>query len=141
MAGKWFMTPARFASCLRLLKGITIQADLNRTELRKYLAKRDRLENELTNFAKLIGENRFANKVLLLSISRRLGQTKEALDQCKLDLASSYKLEVRFDRAKVLLAERIRKHELEVVEQQLMDITIASVALKGARQTAARKRY
>ena len=62
------MTPARLNSCLRLLRGVTIQADINDIALRSFVAKRNQLESDMKYLATLMGEERFADRRLLVAM-------------------------------------------------------------------------
>ncbi len=134
------MTPARFKACLRLLRGITIQADMNKAKLRGIVIRRDQLESEMKCLARLVGDNRFADRRLLSSISRRIGVTSGDLNRTQHELDLAFRNEMKFDRAKTVLKQRIHKHEAETEEQLLMDLTIANVSFKLIGQCATRKR-
>lgn len=134
------MTPARFNSCIRLLRGIKLQAQLNRSKMQGIVARRDRLKSELESLARFIGEDRFADHKLLTAMSRRIGHTSTELESVKQDLALAYKKDMKFDRAKTVLSRRIRLHEFEREEEHLMDLTSASLSLKRFGQCATRTR-
>jgi hypothetical protein len=134
------MTPARFASCIRLLHGIKIQTDLNRIQLNQLVIKRDHLRNELVRLARFIGDDRFADTRLLLSMSRRIGLNTSELKQCEQHLAQLYKRVSKLSRSKSLLTARIRKHETETEEQDLMEATTARISLKLVGQSATRNK-
>jgi hypothetical protein len=133
------MTPARFRSCTRLLRGITILAELNRIKMHEVIAKRERLNVELQTLARLIGEDRFADQKLLSSMSRRIGHTWAELNSTKLELSSAHKKEIKYDRAKTLLTQRLRKHEIENEDESLLELTSLSLTSKSIGQCATRK--
>jgi hypothetical protein len=133
------MTPVRFRSCTRLLRGITILAELNRIKIHEIVAKKDRLNVELQTLARLIGEDRFADQKLLSSMSRRIGHTLTELNSTKLELSSAHKKEIKYDRAKTLLTQRIRKHEIESEEESLLELTSLSLTSISVGQSATRK--
>jgi hypothetical protein len=133
------MTPARFRSCTRLLRGITILAELNRIKMHEVIAKRERLNVELQTLARLIGEDRFADQKLLSSMSRRIGHTLAELNSTKLELSSAHKKEIKYDRAKTLLTQRLRKHEIENEDESLLELTSLSLTSKSIGQCATRK--
>lgn len=133
------MTPARFNSSIRLLRGISIQAELNQIKLQESFATRDRLKSELESLAKLIGANQFADYKLLAAMSRRIGRTSTELENVKTDLALASKKQLRFDHAKTVLKKRIRAHDIEREEEDLMELTSASLSLKHFGQCATRK--
>jgi hypothetical protein len=132
------MTPARFRSCTRLLRGITILVELNRIKIHEIVAKKDRLNVELQTLARLIGEDRFADQKLLSSMSRRIGHTLAELNSRKLELSSAHKKEIKYDRAKTLLNQRIRKHEIENEDESLLELTTSSLTSKSIGQCATR---
>jgi hypothetical protein len=133
------MTPARFKSCGRLLRGITIQAEVNRHKLHMIVANRDRLKRELERLARLIGEERFADRKLLSAMSRRIGHTSIELNNTEKELAMAHKQDLRLERAKSILTQRIRKHEIENEDQRLVDLTSASISFNRGGQCATRK--
>lgn len=133
------MTPARFRSCTRLLRGIAILAELNRIKMHEIVAKKDRLNVELQTLARLIGEDRFADQKLLSSMSRRIGHTWAELNSTKLELSSAHKKEIKYDRAKTLLTQRLRKHEIENEDESLLELTSLSLTSKSIGQCATRK--
>jgi hypothetical protein len=134
------VTPARFKSCMRLLRGITLQAQLNRSKMQAIVARRDRLKGELESLARFIGEDRFADHKLLTAMSRRIGHTSTELESVKHDLALAHKKDMKFDRAKTVLTQRIRLHEIEREEENLMDLTTVRLSLKRFGQCATRTR-
>jgi hypothetical protein len=132
------MTPARFRSRTRLLRGITILAELNRIKIHEIVAKKDRLNVELQTLARLIGEDRFADQKLLSSMSKRIGHTLAELNSTKLELSSAHRKEIKYDRAKTLLNQRIRKHEIENEDESLLELTSLSFTSKSIGQCATR---
>jgi hypothetical protein len=135
------VTPARLASCLRLMRGITVQLDINRTELHRALANRDLLEKELSCLARLIGEDRFADIKILSSLTQRMSRVAIELNICKQKVELSRKKDIKFNRSKDLLTERLRIHDREKQEIELMELTSARLSLRRAGQSATRMRH
>jgi hypothetical protein len=135
------VTPARLASCLRLMRGITVQLDINRTELHRALANRDLLEKELSCLARLIGEDRFADIKILSSLTQRMSRVANELNICKQKVELSRKKDIKFNRSKDLLTERLRIHDREKQEIELMELTSARLSLRRAGQSATRMRH
>lgn len=135
------MTPARYQSCLRLLRGVTLQADINKHILHTFVVKRDQLEHDMSRLARLIGEDRFADGRLVSTLSRRLGHASVELQRVQRELALAHQRELKIDRAKTVLKQRIRKHDIEKEEQQLMDLITSNISLNWIGQGATRKRH
>jgi hypothetical protein len=135
------VTPARLASCLRLMRGITVQLDINRIELHRALANRDLLEKELSCLARLIGEDRFADIKILSSLTQRMSRVANELNICKQKVELSRKKDIKFNRSKDLLTERLRIHDREKQEIELMELMSARLSLRRAGQSATRMRH
>lgn len=117
-----------------------MQADINGIAMRGIIVKRDQLESDLKNLARLMGEERFADRTLLFAMSRRMGLASSELSGTEKDLAAARLKAIKLDHTKEMLKQRIRKHEIERDEQSMMDFTEARVALELVGQCAARKR-
>jgi hypothetical protein len=122
------LTPARLATCMRLLKGIAILAERNRIDQQELIARRSHLQTECDCLARSIGDERFADSRLLLSMSRRLAQTAQEFKQCEAQLDSANEANARFDRSRTLLMERVRKHDIESMEEELMEMVSSRVS-------------
>ena len=113
------MTPARYASCKRLLRGIEILDARQKEVLLKLTSQRDVLKNELSQLAALIGERNYADVRLLVPMSRRIGTTSTALRQVQQDLVAAYREEHKLSRAKEMLLDRIQEHKIVQEEEEL----------------------
>lgn len=118
-----------------------MQADINQIAMRAMVAKRDQLQSDMKLLARLVGEERFADRRLTVAMSKRIGLTSSEIMKTEKELAAAHQREIKLDRAKIILNERIRKYELEREEQLMTEFIEAGVALKLIGQCAARKRH
>jgi hypothetical protein len=131
------VTPARFASCNRLLKGISVLEDRNKQELAQLSLKREKLQNELVNLAKSIGDKNYADARLLLPMSRRVGLSANTLKQCQLDIVKAYQRSTKLSRSKTLLLDRLHRHNIEQQEEELSDMISNFVSSHRSGQSSA----
>jgi phage host-nuclease inhibitor protein Gam len=132
------MTPARRESCLRLLKGIAVLADRNRLELEKLVRSREEMNENLLRLAQFVGEARYADARLLLSMSRRIGRLSSELEKCEQQLAVAYNKNVKLSRSMDILTKRIQEYELERQDNELSELTSDLAARKLTIQSATR---
>lgn len=133
------MTPARSASCNRLLRGIVVLESRHKEFLAGLAARRNALQSDLARLAELIGMKNYADPRLLLPMSRRVGTTSKALHQVQQDIVEAYRKETKLSRARQLLLERIEKHEMEVDEEELGELVSEMISSKLCVQSSTRK--
>jgi hypothetical protein len=132
------MTPARFASCLKLIRGLEVQVAVNKLELQKLSTEQRSLEVEVAKIARMMGEDRFAEAKVLESLSRRLSQTSKNLKWCKDQIVAGHRKALTYEKSKELLRARIRSHENEKEEEVALDLATNQLSANASRQAAAR---
>jgi hypothetical protein len=133
------MTPARYRSCKRLLRGITVLESRHKQVLLALVAKRSALQNEMMRLSRLIAEQHYADIRLLLPMSRRVGTTAVSLKQVQQDLAEGLQKETKLSRAREILLKRIELHDKEQDGEQLADLVAEMISSKNHFQSSARK--
>jgi hypothetical protein len=133
------MTPGRFSSCSRLLRGITVLEARHKDVLLALIARRSALQNELTHLSKLIADQSYADTRLLLPMSRRIGTTAMTLRTVQHELVEAYRKETKLSRAKQLLMERLLQHEVDKDEEDLADLVSEMISSKASVQSTTRK--
>lgn len=131
------MTPARLASCNRLLRGISVLEDRNKQELLGLTSKREALQKEILGLVKFIGEQSYADARLLQSMSRRIGTTSNHLRQCQEALVLAYQKDTKLSRSKALILDRIRMHDAEHQEEELSEMISMFVVSSHRGQSSA----
>jgi hypothetical protein len=132
------MTPGRFSSCSRLLRGITVLEARHKDVLLALIARRSALQNELTHLSKLIADQSYADTRLLLPMSRRIGTTAMTLRTVQQDLDEAHRKETKLSRAKQLLSERLRQHEVEKSRDDLAALVSEMISSKLSVQFTTR---
>lgn len=132
------MTPARYASCKRLLRGISVQANSNRLEMHNAIARKDHLENECARLVNMISEDHFADSRILSSLTQRMSRVSDELNACKQSIALTRLKDMKFNRSIELLSERLHVHEVEMQEIELMELASVRVSLGRSGQSATR---
>jgi hypothetical protein len=133
------MTPMRFASCKRLLRGVSVLLDINRSQLNRLAAEHVSLAAELENLVKLMTDDLFANQMLLSSLSKRLGQVSANMANCEKQLMSGRRKDLKLNRAKQLLQKRLDLYLYNINEEELIDMTMARVSCIAPGQSATSK--
>jgi hypothetical protein len=133
------VSPGRYASCKRLLRGILLLDERNQFELVKHSIKRHRLLFELQRLTVLIGDKSYADARLLLPLSRRVGAVSTELKICEDDLLQAQRRTLKFRRSKNILLERLRLHQVSQSEEDLENLTSSWLAQRSFGKSATRK--
>jgi hypothetical protein len=133
------MTPARYRSCKRLLRGIIVLEARHQQVLLALAAKRRALQDEMMRLSRLIAEQHYADIRLLLPMSRRVRTNAVSLKQVQQDLAEALQKETKLSRSRQILLERIDLHDKEQDGEQLSDLVSEMILSKKYFQSSARK--
>jgi hypothetical protein len=133
------MTPARYRSCKRLLRGIIVLEARHQQVLLALAAKRRALQDEMIRLSRLIAEQHYADIRLLLPMSRRVRTNAVSLKQVQQDLAEALRKETKLSRSRQILLERIDLHDKEQDGEQLSDLVSEMILSKKYFQSSARK--
>jgi hypothetical protein len=133
------MTPARYRSCKRLLRGIIVLEARHQQVLLALAAKRRALQDEMMRLSRLIAEQHYADIRLLLPMSRRVRTNAVSLKQVQQDLAEALRKETKLSRSRQILLERIDLHDKEQDGEQLSDLVSEMILSKKYFQSSARK--
>jgi Ni,Fe-hydrogenase I large subunit len=132
------MTPYRYQSSVRLLRGIRLLEARNQLELSKLTEKREALQKEQNTLVRLIEEMHSADTRLIQPMSRRVSTTAKAIELCKEDLEHAVQKNLKLDRSRNLLLARMKLHEVEKQEEELAEIVTSFVAKRYLSQSATR---